>query len=121
MATDGSNGRRVTHGPGISVAYSWSPDGRRIAFSLSRRLHPWSTSAAADIYAMDPDGFHIVRLTRGSAISAQPAWSCDGSRLAFVRADGPRVTNLYIMSADGRVVRRLTAGRSENVDPAWRP
>ena len=57
---------------------------------------------------MDADGTNRVRLAAGSL----PVWSPDGSRIAFVSADG-----VTVMNADGSDARALTAG----VDPTWSP
>jgi len=48
-----------------------------------------------------------------------PAWSPDGSRIAFARTtDGWNSIHVYVMRADGSGVRRLTGGRFDG-RPAW--
>ena len=97
--SDGTDLRLLHAGPTYYVRPRWSPDRRRIAFSMSP-LEPPSSS----IYVIDVDGPDgLVRLTDGT----NPAWSPDGSRIAFTRssAAGP---GIHVMSADGSNVRQLT-------------
>ena len=47
---------------------TWSPDGRKVAFSSNRR-------GRADIYRIDIDGRNLVRMTRDSGENTQPSWS----------------------------------------------
>jgi tricorn protease-like protein len=74
-------------------------------------------------------GGHEWRLTKargdpatpaGLFFQIQPAWSPDGSSIAFVsRRDGR--SHLYVMHADGSGLRRLTAGPEDDARPAWSP
>ncbi len=68
----GKDSRRV--GPGSDA--SWSPDGRRLAFT-------WEVEGNVDIYYMDIDGGGVTRLTRDSAEDSRASWSPDGSMIAF--------------------------------------
>lgn len=121
MHADGSDQRVLTDAAGISLPYSWSPDSRRIAFESSRRLAPSSVSSAGDVYTMKADGSRLVRLTHGHALSAQPAWSCDGSQFAFTRLIAGKPSQIWLLHiADGRL-RQLTRGGTETADPSWRP
>jgi hypothetical protein len=43
---------------------------------------------AGDIWTMNPDGTNQVNLTNDSAAQRSPAWSADGSKLAFTQPDG---------------------------------
>lgn len=121
MNADGSDVRRVTNAPGTSMAYSWSPDSRSIAFASSRKDRPGRTSEGGDIYTMNADGTRVVRITRGPAYDSQPAWACDGGRFAYL-SDGARGNvDLYLMTVRGKRIARLTRSRAEDADPSWRP
>jgi hypothetical protein len=53
-----------------------------------------------EIYAMNPDGTGLVRLTKNRAFDIQPAWSPDGTKIAFTSfRDGN--DEIYAMNADG--------------------
>lgn len=54
------------------------------------------------IYTVDPDGTNVLQLTTGTRSRFDPAWSADGSMIAF--ASGGRAApqgRLEIMNADG--------------------
>lgn len=72
-----------------------------------------------DLYALDLQRHLIVNLTRSPERDLDPAWSPDGSRLAFVSYRGSPFPVIYLMDADGRNVRRVSGAGSTS--PAWSP
>lgn len=70
-----------------------------------------------------PTGRRVATLTRRRAgrEDSAPAWSPDGSWLAFTRtSDGRRSFQIYVIRANGSGLRRVTRGRFD-YDPAWSP
>src|SRR5690348_14850117 len=62
----------------------------------------------------------LRRLTNNSALDSGPAWSPDGSRIAFwSNRDGK--SEIYVMNADGSDVRRLTNNLFDDYGPKWSP
>jgi Tol biopolymer transport system component len=71
-----------------------------------------------DVYAIDPDGTHEVRLTSDPAADSQPAWSPSGTRIAFTSARGGG-SHLWAMNADGSGQVQISLGADSK--PAWSP
>jgi TolB protein len=101
------------------------PGGGEIAFTVNRA--GWN-----EIWLMEADGTDRRRLTEveppqnDASGSASPAWSPDGSQIAFAaqigtRAEDPRSTEIYVMRADGTDRRRLTTNEDLDASPSWSP
>lgn len=76
----------------------------------------------------DGSGKHALTKDRGTASSERglhyqidPAWSRDGTRIAFASSrDGP--THLFVVRLAGKLTTmRLTSGKSEDTHPSWSP
>ena len=71
------------------------------------------------LYAIDPDGSDLVQLTEGA--SAFPAWSPDGSRLAFTQGQPDGSWQIATIAADGGDLQVLTTGDGVSEVPTWSP
>ncbi len=69
---------------------------------------------------MDADGSGLTTLTDNPANDSFPAWSPDGSRIAFT-SDRDGNAEVYVMNADGSDLTRLTNNPAEDDAPAWSP
>ena len=124
---------RLTKKPWMHPGFStWSPDGKRIAFSALRepdRDEPgvWSKR---EIFVVHDDGSRMVNITNHPAFEEFPAWSPDGKKIAFrgyrdnegLEVERPvgRV-ELYIMDPDGSNVERLTRNAGWEGRVSWSP
>ncbi|MET0499752.1 MAG: S9 family peptidase [Steroidobacteraceae bacterium] len=136
---------------GDVVDYDWSPDGKRIALIVADE-DPETTAADKDktpppividryyfkedesdylgnrrqhLYVFEMDTHKAAILTPGNFDEALPAWSPDGSQIAFVSKRGPdpdRTSEfgLYVMAAHpGSQPRLLTTFEGEAGDSEW--
>jgi TolB protein len=92
---------------------SWSPDGRRFAFSSTH-------DGNQEIYTADADGNGLVRLTNSPGIDAHPSWSPDGRTIAFA-TDRWGGLELAAVRPDGTGLMRLTKSPGLDDYPAYSP
>jgi Tol biopolymer transport system component len=85
-----------------------SPDGRLIAFS-----------ALGDLWLRHADG-KAEQLTSGPEDDADPAWSPDGSRLAYV-SNRSGDYQVWALDLAGRARRQVTTAAGDAMTPIWQP
>jgi TolB protein len=123
MRGDGTHVRRITHDAATESELTWSPRGDRIAFV---RVPPGGGDR--DIWSVRPSGGAERDLTNDPTVyDVDPAWSPDGTRIAYSGAGHPHGSvggDLWVMNADGTGAAALeheTNGYSDGAFPAWSP
>lgn len=106
MQADGTGRRKLAK---AAFNFSWSHDGRLVYTSVA-------DFGDVHLRIVNADGSGDVRLTNRAAF--EPAWSPDGSRIAFVTL-GAR--DIFLINPDGSGEVNLTRGRSDDEGPAWSP
>ena len=134
MDADGGNVVPLISDDGFDGFPSWSPDGSRIAWDHEGESYP----ATQGIWTMSADGADRVQVTTppqpGIEYDSEPAYSPDGSRIAFTRYRGTcRFPNrerfvsaactsaIHLVRTDGSGLRRLTAWGHGVASPDWSP
>jgi len=104
--------------PGNVGDLALSPDGTRIAYDMPYEAGDNATHR--EIFVVDLTLHKITRLTyTGSNNEIHPAWSPDGTLLAFV-SDRSGKWQIYTMnSATGGNVHKITNKANGAVDPSW--
>jgi Tol biopolymer transport system component len=114
---DGSSAQRLTT-PGAPRSPAWSPDGSRLVFVGDRSpTRPITGDGNDGIYVANADGSGLRRLTGNVGKEPGPAWSPDGSQIAFTG----RKENIYVIGADGQGMKRLTRSPMMDWGPTWLP
>ena len=110
--------RRLTRHFNIDTSPTWSPDGRKIAFTSDR-----SGRGAPQIYIMDAhqgDRAGVERISFGSSYNDNPAWSPDGDKIAYTARVGRRFQiKVYDLTTKTSTV--LTKATGNNEQPTWSP
>ncbi len=102
---------------------AWSPKGDKIVYQRARlRSSRWFGIWTIDIYEDEILFPTEVASGRDTALIA-PAWSPDGSQIAFCYIhkngwDGGQA-EIGLVDVDGRGQQRLTAGHGNNYSPTW--
>ena len=94
---------------------AWSPDGRHLVFSQDGSL-----------WTMDVDSGERSLLVAGvGEYLGQPAWSPDGTRVAYSRgrrnSDGHWFSHIYSVKVDGTAKTQLSDGDVRDRSPDWSP
>ncbi len=100
---------QVTLTEGTNIAVALSPDGETLAFDLVGRI--WVMPAAGGV--AEP-------LTDPLGDARQPAWSPDGSRIAF-QAYWDGNYHVWSVAGDGTGLRQHTHGPFDHREPHWSP
>lgn len=107
--------RRVSARRGVNGAPSWSPDGSKLALTLS------GSAGNLDVYVLDLATQDLTRVTDDPGIDTEAVWSNDGLALYFTsdRSGGPQIYRQQLGS--GERPKRVSFGSPYNARPRISP
>jgi hypothetical protein len=117
MSKNGVITGKVTNGPGQEIHPTWSADSSEIAFESP------NPDGGGGIWVAQVNGSSPIRALRATG-ARQPAWSPDGSRIAYVTdrispGHQPESGYLHVMGFDGSTDEQISDLPASN--PDWAP
>jgi hypothetical protein len=108
--------------PGSVVGFAWVPDGSGFVATRYGDNEPRSI----DLVRADLDGRILGTIAEDVLYGASPAFSPDGSRIAYVRVDPPSfgpdvVGDVWVANGDGTNAARITEDGGRKPSLAWSP
>jgi Tol biopolymer transport system component len=133
MNADGGGRTPLTTTPVAEQEPTWSPDGSRIAFV--KGASDADTTTDLEIWVMNADGSGLTQLTNTASgvRDTQPAWSPDGTQIAFLSEGrtGDINSNIYVMDTNPATDDAINLTPNDtttnpvyqwnDVDPSWSP
>jgi dipeptidyl aminopeptidase/acylaminoacyl peptidase len=113
VSVDGSGLRRLTSTGYVSTV-AWSPDGKAIAFTNEAALADGGYEPGEDVYVVRDDGSGLQRVGGYASGYWRPAWSPDGTKIAFDDLQ-ERIKVIDLERKSEQVVFR------DGQAPAWAP
>lgn len=117
MDYDGTSQQQLTHLNSTALSPHVSPDGSRVAFSV--RVEPGGDSWQIMMYSLDLG--RIIPFPRFGGDNFTPAWSSDGSKLAFSSSRSNGDAEIFVTDSAGGGGKRLTASKGADLAPEWNP
>jgi Tol biopolymer transport system component len=137
MKLDGSDLKRLTHTPGYDGGAFYSPDGRKICFRASRPKDEAELKdfrdllkqglvrpSRLDIYVMNADGSHPVRLTDNGAANFCPFFHPGMKQVIYtsnVNDPGKRNFDIYLVDVRTKKSEQITFEKSFDGFPMFSP
>ncbi|MFN2525035.1 MAG: hypothetical protein ABR505_02050 [Actinomycetota bacterium] len=122
MNIDGSGLVNLTNTPlDDEYAPDWAPDGTRIAYTMATLTPlPAYIPLDTDTYLMNADGSDVVAVVQGAGHQAHPAWSPDGSWIAFHNSVTQAIELIRPDGSGRKVLARSSVG-GQAFAPEWSP
>ena len=115
MLPNGQSKRQLSHNEQNDFFPAWSHDGRWVAFESASAID-------VDVWVMNLSGTVSRNISQMPGVADRgPAWSPDGTRIAFWRQHFDGTSGIWVMNSDGTNQIRLTEDANIDSYPAWSP
>jgi len=142
MSASGGEADALTDAKGGVTGFSWSPDSKRIAFIATEPLTEAQEKDQKDkndarvvdgdyrfshLWMIDVESKRAKAVVSNNAALADPNWSPDGTRLAYVsrptpKTDDEELADVYVANVDGTgTPRKLLENEGPDTSPRWSP
>jgi Tol biopolymer transport system component len=101
----------------LNVFPSWSPDGKRIAFTAASKLDKELNNGDAKIAIINADGTGLKTVNIPGKMALFPCWSPDGRQLVFTGGEGQ--PSAFVVDTDGNGLRQLNPDGTGAFLPFW--
>ncbi len=111
VSADGSgSATKVTDVDALKSSMIWSPDSKSLAF----------TTSGGKLYTITAEGKDLKEIASSKyGDISRPAWSPDGSLIAYSRADVTRSRDIYLIPAKGGEEKKVTFDSSNESNPQF--
>ncbi len=124
MSWDGSDFEQLTDHKSIALSPSWSPDAKKIVYSVFTNLIKNNVSKTnVSLYILDLNTHKRVLTSFRPGVNSGAVFSPDGQFIYLGMSMGSGAADIYKISLKGDIVARLTKGPAGaiNVEPALSP
>lgn len=125
MNWDGTEFEQVTQHKNITLSPNWSPDGKKIAYSVFTKIYTKSGSVLsnASLYVLDLATNKRVLTSFRPGMNSGAVFSKDGKSIYLSMSMGSGSADIYKINLKGEIESRLTKGPAGaiNVEPTLSP
>lgn len=125
MNWDGSEAEQLTQHKSIAMSPSWSPDGKKIAYSVYSKFirKNGSTLSNVSLYVLDLITNKRVLTSFRPGVNSGAIFAKDGQSIYLGMSQGSGAADIYQINLKGEILRRLTKGPAGaiNVEPSLSP
>ncbi len=121
MDWDGANAEQITDHKSIAISPTWSPDGKKVAYT-AYAYHTQARTRNANLFLRELDTGRRLLLSYRRGINSGANFFPNGQHILLTLSQGGR-PDIFRITADGKSIQPITRGPAGamNVEPAVSP